>query len=113
MLGGGLTCEPERMSGGAAVADVDGDGDLDLFVTRLDAPDILFRHRGNAEGKFEDMTAAGGLTTAAFTPGSGDTYYFLASIRNGNEGSYGQGRNDFERPQNTTACRIRALGTCD
>lgn len=55
----GLLCEPERISGGAAVADVDGDGHLDLFVTRLDAPDILFRNRG--DGSFEDVSVASGL----------------------------------------------------
>jgi len=52
-------CEPERMTGGAAVGDVDGDGDPDLFVTRLDAPDILFRNRG--DGSFEDATREAGL----------------------------------------------------
>ncbi len=52
-------CEPERMTGGAAVADVDGDGDLDLFVTRLDAPDILFLNQG--DGSFLDGTAGSGL----------------------------------------------------
>ncbi|MCG8587828.1 MAG: CRTAC1 family protein [Proteobacteria bacterium] len=56
---GGFFCEPERMSGGAAVADVDGDGWPDLFVTRLDAPDVLLRNRG--DGTFEDITAASGL----------------------------------------------------
>jgi hypothetical protein len=53
------TCEPERMSGGAAVADVDGDGDLDLFATRLDAPDLLFENLGN--GSFADASAAAGF----------------------------------------------------
>jgi len=59
MFGSGLFCEPERMSGGAAVGDVDGDGDLDLYVTRLDAPDLLFLNLGN--GQFQDGTAAAGL----------------------------------------------------
>ena len=55
----GYFCEPERMTGGAAVADIDGDGWVDLFVTRLDAPDILFRNLGN--GAFENFTTASGL----------------------------------------------------
>jgi len=55
----GDTCEPDRMSGGAAVGDVDGDGWDDLFVTRLDDHDLLFRNRG--DGTFEDVTEAVGL----------------------------------------------------
>lgn len=59
IFGSGLACEPERMSGGATVGDVDGDGDLDLYVTRIDASDVLFINQGN--GKFLDGTAAAGL----------------------------------------------------
>ena len=55
------SCEPDRMTGGAAVADVDGDGRLDLFVTRLDAPDILFL--GQASAVFADGTSAAGLAS--------------------------------------------------
>jgi len=55
----GQFCEPERISGGAAVGDVDRDGDPDLFVTRLDAPDILFRNMG--DGHFVDATNVSGL----------------------------------------------------
>ena len=47
------------MSGGAAAGDIDGDGSVDLFVTRLDAPDILFRNRG--DGTFEDISDGMGL----------------------------------------------------
>ena len=57
--GRGQYCGPERMSGGAAAADFDNDGLVDLFVTRLDAPDILYRNVG--DGTFEDRTAAAGL----------------------------------------------------
>ncbi len=58
LLGDGL-CEAERMAGGAAVADVDGDDDLDLFVTRLDGPDILYVNQGG--GRFSDATPGSGL----------------------------------------------------
>jgi hypothetical protein len=52
-------CEPERLTGGAAVADVNGDGDVDLFVTRLDDHDLLFLSEG--DGTFSDGTSAAGL----------------------------------------------------
>ncbi len=58
--GRGQYCAPERMSGGAAAADFDNDGLVDLFVTRLDAPDILYRNVG--DGRFEDRTKAAGLS---------------------------------------------------
>jgi hypothetical protein len=58
---GSPPCEPDRLTGGAAVADVDGDGRPDLLVTRLDMPDLLFRNLGH--GTFEDVTAAAGLAT--------------------------------------------------
>ncbi len=46
-------------TGGAAAGDFDRDGHVDLYVTRLDAPGILFRNRG--DGSFEDVTARAGL----------------------------------------------------
>ena len=52
-------CAAERQSGGAAAADYDNDGYIDIYVTRLDAPDILFRNLGN--GSFEDRTLEAGL----------------------------------------------------
>jgi len=53
-------CETDRITGGAAVGDFDGDGLPDLYVTRLDAADILFRNKG--DGTFEDATIAAGLS---------------------------------------------------
>jgi len=63
----GLFCVPERMTGGAAVADVDRDGDLDLFVTRLGAPNRLYCNRLVETGVagFEDCTAGSGLDAVA------------------------------------------------
>ena len=54
-----LFTEPEYFSGGAAAGDYDNDGWVDLFVTRIDAPSILFRNTG--DGRFENTTAASGL----------------------------------------------------
>ena len=55
----GNMCAAERQSGGTAAADYDNDGYIDIYVTRLDAPDILFRNLGN--GSFEDRTLEAGL----------------------------------------------------
>ncbi len=52
-------CAAERQSGAAAAADYDNDGYIDIYVTRLNAPDILFRNLGN--GSFEDRTREAGL----------------------------------------------------
>jgi len=51
--------ETHYMSGGAAAADYDGDGDVDLFVTRLNAKDILYRNNG--DGTFTDVSATANI----------------------------------------------------
>ncbi len=60
-------CEPERMTGGAAVGDVDGDGDLDLLVTRYGDPDLLLCNQLEQTGKarFADCTPGSGLEAFA------------------------------------------------
>ena len=67
LLISGSFCAPERMAGGAAVADVDGDGDLDLFATRLEGPNLLFCNRLVETGTatFEDCSAASGVDQVA------------------------------------------------
>jgi hypothetical protein len=49
---------------GAAVADYDNDGDLDLFVTSF-GPDTLFRNNG--DGTFTDVTAQAGVSDALWS----------------------------------------------
>ncbi|MCY3568440.1 MAG: VCBS repeat-containing protein [Chloroflexi bacterium] len=53
-------CDAERMTGGAAAGDFDGDGAIDLIVTRMDGHDLLFRNRG--DGRFEEVSEAAGLS---------------------------------------------------
>ncbi len=67
LLISGAFCTPERMAGGAAVADVDADGDLDLFATRLEGPNLLLCNRLVETGSatFEDCIAASGLDAVA------------------------------------------------
>ena len=55
----GSICHPERQSGGAAAADYDNDGYVDVYVSRLDGPDILFRNLG--DGRFENASASAGF----------------------------------------------------
>ena len=51
--------EAQVETGGAAAGDFDGDGWVDLFVTRLDEPDLLFRNLG--DGTFDEVSDAAGL----------------------------------------------------
>ena len=50
------------VSRAAAWADVDGDGDLDLIVTRHSEPNVLFRNDG--DGRFTDVSAEWGFEAA-------------------------------------------------
>ncbi len=61
-------CEPQWFTGGAAVADVDGDDWPDLFVTRLGAPDRLYINRG--DGRFDEESEARGLGACTFSNGA-------------------------------------------
>ncbi len=61
----------EAMTGGVAAGDFDGDGLVDLFFTRVDAPDVLYRNTGSG---FVDVSATAGFTQSLPTNGvaSGD-----------------------------------------
>ena len=54
----GVAC-PEQFSTGTALADIDGDGDLDLLVTTLGGPHFSFLNDGL--GNFTDVTNSSGL----------------------------------------------------
>jgi hypothetical protein len=51
---------PDRVSVSAAFADIDNDGDQDLYVTTVRAGNLLFENDG--KGAFRDITAASGLS---------------------------------------------------
>ena len=51
---------PDRVSVSASFADVDNDGDADLYVTTVRAGNVLFENDG--QGRFRDITAAAGLS---------------------------------------------------
>jgi len=55
------------MSGGAAAGDFDGDGWMDLYVTRINLPNLLFRNRG--DGTFEEVGAAAGVDLDSYSAG--------------------------------------------
>lgn len=53
--------QPNARSNAVAVADVDNDGDLDMFVTNENGSNRLFLNDG--AGRFDDVTASSGLAT--------------------------------------------------
>ena len=66
---------PDRFSTGAVLADLDGDGDLDLLVTAMGGPNAAFLNDGT--GRFTEVTEAAGLTSDA-----GSTTMALADVDN-------------------------------
>jgi hypothetical protein len=64
---------PGRFSTGAVLADVDGDGDLDLLLTALGGPNALYVNDGS--GRFSDATERSGLRS-----GLGSTTMTLADV---------------------------------
>ncbi|MDF1710967.1 MAG: CRTAC1 family protein, partial [Akkermansiaceae bacterium] len=59
---------PEVMTGGAAVADFDNDGWVDLLVTRYQSTDTLFRNLG--DGTFESVSELAGIEVVAPSNGA-------------------------------------------
>jgi cytochrome oxidase Cu insertion factor (SCO1/SenC/PrrC family) len=77
----------DRACVGASFADIDGDGDPDLYVTSVRAGNLLFRNDGG--GRFTDITAAAGVggngehaSGAVFfdADGDGDLDLFVTSV---------------------------------
>ncbi len=63
----GVSSELFMMSGGAAVGDFDNDGWPDLYVTRINAPNRLFRNLKN--GTFEEVGAARQVALNSYSTG--------------------------------------------
>jgi enediyne biosynthesis protein E4 len=59
---------PGRVSVGAAFADIDNDGDPDLFVTTVRGGNVLFENDGH--GHFKDITEQAGLGLVAHSSGA-------------------------------------------
>ena len=53
---------PGKISVSASFADIDNDGDADLYVTTVRGGNMLFENDGH--GRFRDISAASGLTTS-------------------------------------------------
>ncbi|NIN10938.1 MAG: hypothetical protein GTN62_05415 [Gemmatimonadales bacterium] len=76
---------PDRLSTGAVLADVDGDGDLDLLTTSMGGPHALFVNDG--DGVFHERTEEAGLAqgfygttmTLADVEGDGDLDLYVAN----------------------------------
>jgi len=60
--------EPTGVKVGASFADVDNDGDADLYLTRVRAPNKLFLNNGS--GRFEDVSEAAGVDHVGHCSGS-------------------------------------------
>jgi hypothetical protein len=59
---------PDRVSVTASFADIDNDGDADLYVTTVRGGNLLFENDGG--GRFRDITAAAGLTYVGHSSGA-------------------------------------------
>ena len=83
---------------GVAVADYDGDNDMDIFVVAIDKDDpsspktISRLFRNNNDGSFTDVTEFAGLTELLSQEEGGDDYFGLAGHKSG--ASWGDYNND-------------------
>ena len=97
---------------GASFADIDNDGDQDLFVTTVRGGNALFENDGH--GHFKDITTQAGVALAAHSSGAvffdydGDG---LVDLLVCNVGRYTTDENGARR-RATWAWRTRSSATC-
>ena len=80
--------EMVRMSAGAAPGDYDNDGWTDIYVTRHDAPNLLYRNLG--DGTFDEVAASAGVNLSDRSSGAafadvdndGDLDLYVITVRN-------------------------------
>ena len=58
----------QAMTGGGAAGDFDNDGLVDLFFTRIDGTDVLYKNLGN--GQFQDVSTTAGFNASLPTNGA-------------------------------------------
>jgi len=58
------------------------------------------------------LCTTGGALTATITPISGDRYFLVVPTNGTSEGSYGLQSDGSERPQGSSACLSRQIGSC-
>jgi len=101
---GGKTYKPAHYDhgNGIAIADVDGDGLLDIYFVSQIGPNALYRNLGG--GKFEDITAQAGVAvddpvgvTASFADvdNDGDPDLYVTTVRAGNVLFQNDGKGKF------------------
>ena len=79
------------MTGAAAAGDIDNDGNVDLYVSRIDALDSLYRNKG--DGTFEDIATASGINRGSNSNGAafgdidndGDLDLYVSSAERGTQ----------------------------
>jgi len=80
------------------------------------ASDADFEIYEGALGSFSSHTPAlcttGGALAATITPTSGDRYFLVVPSNGTSEGSYGLQSGGGERPQGSSACFSRMIGSC-
>ncbi len=80
---GSTTCWRGLLGGGAAVADLDGDGDVDVFLPRTGPPDVLLLNDGAGRFVAAPFADAPGMSNGALAvdvEGDGDLDLLVTSI---------------------------------